>query len=64
MDYYVICQMCGAKHMRAATDDWVYYNGELYCTRHPGVTKWYEGALEIMDEKLRRLNDSEGVGMP
>jgi hypothetical protein len=55
MDERVLCQMCGASHLRKNTADYAYYRGELYCITHPGVKQWYEGALEILEEKLRLL---------
>jgi hypothetical protein len=47
------CFICGKVWTRAEFDQWVYFNGTLVCKSHPGAQKWYDGAVEMMEEKLK-----------
>lgn len=54
-----VCWVCGKILYRKDFDKWFYFNTVLVCRDHPGVQKWYEGSLEMGEEKLRRQWDEE-----
>ena len=45
------CWICGK--LLCLDDEWEYFAGTLVCKDHPGVKKWYAGALEMSQEKFR-----------
>lgn len=42
------CGICGAKHQRKNTQDYAYFSGVLYCTKHPGIIEWQKNLLDLM----------------
>jgi hypothetical protein len=46
------CWICDRLLYRDEYQEWVFFNNTLVCRIHPGVEKWYKGALEMSSEKL------------
>ena len=49
------CIVCGKVWKRKDVDKWYYFNGTLVCVHHPGSVKWYQGAMIMMNEKLKLM---------
>lgn len=47
------CDICGRVWTRGDYRQFIYFNGLVLCREHPGVMKFYEGALEWTDVKLK-----------
>jgi len=46
------CEICGKVWQRKDADKWYYFRDMVACRHHPGVEKWYQGALEMWGYKL------------
>lgn len=49
------CEVCGKVWRRKDAKKWLYFRGMLVCADHPGAEKWYQGALQLMEESLKYL---------
>ena len=54
------CWVCGKRWERRAVKHYLYFNQMLVCSNHKGARKWYKGALELANERLRRVIDNPG----
>jgi hypothetical protein len=48
------CWVCGKNHRRDSSE-YYYFSGVLVCMTHDGAKEFYDGAVKLADEKLRKI---------